>query len=209
MAKVTIDENGKVVDFLAERNEAIKANLKPAFQILLEERDSDRKGKKKLGNRMRQQINNELNKQPLMTAQEFSRLDSQDIRYYWNSYYELICYYTLYFEIVPNRQEFMKYMGINSRQYEQLEGHENEEIRAAIIFVEDSLKQEGYSGGENGNADAKAIGMRLAARGMDGHSVVSAGEEMLAEKVAEAATPFELQQKMKAILGQGDTKYLN
>jgi hypothetical protein len=200
MAVLTYDENGDVFDFLSARNDAIKANLKPAFQILLDERDGDRKGNKRLGNRMRQQINKELNKQPLMTAQEFLRLDGQDIRYYWNSYYDLICYYTLYFEIVPNRQEFIKYMGINSRQYEQLQEHEDEEIRAAIIFVEDSLKQEGFSAGENGSADAKAIATRLSAK-RDGHSVVSAGEEMLAEKVAQVATPLELQRRFESIKG--------
>lgn len=204
MAKVTFDENGNQIDFLAERNDAIKASLKEAFQILLDERDGDRNGKKRLGNRMRQQINNVLNEQPRMSAQEFVSLDADDIYHYWKSYYALICHYTLYFEIVPNRQELMKYMGINSRQYEQLEAHQDEEIRAAIVFIEDSLKQEGFSAGENGNADAKAIGTRLAAK-KDGHSIVSAGEEMLAEKVAQAATPLEMQRRIQALLGNGGT----
>ena len=200
MAKLTYDENGEVVDYLAERNEAIKANLLPAFQILLDERDGDRNGRKRLGNRMLMQINNELNKQPRMTAQRFVSIDADDIYNYWNAYYSLMCHYTLYFEIVPNRQSFLKYCGLNSRQYEQLQEHNDEEIRCAILFVEDSLKQEGFSAGENGNADAKAIGTRLAAK-KDGHSMVSAGEEMLAEKVAEAATPLELQRRMQALLG--------
>ena len=204
MAKLTYDESGEVVDYLAERNEAIKANLVDAFNILLDERDGDRNGKKRLGNRMQMQINNELNKQPKMTAQQFVSLDADDIYYYWNSYYELICHYTLYFEIVPNRQAFIKYAGLNSRQYEQLQEHQDEDIRSAIIFIEDSLKLDGFSAGENGNADAKAIGTRLAAKG-DGHSVVSAGEEMLAQKVAEAATPLELQRRVQALLG-GSTK---
>lgn len=204
MAKVTFDENGNQIDFLAERNEEIKEGLQGVFQILLDERDGDRNGKKRLGNRMRQQINNSLNEQPRMSAQEFVSLDADGIRYYWKSYYALICHYTRYFEIVPNRQEFMKYMGINSRQYEQLEAHQDEDIRAEIVFIEDSLKQEGFSAGENGNADAKAIGTRLAAK-KDGHSIVSAGEEMLAEKVAQAATPLEMQRRIKALLG-GDAK---
>ncbi len=200
MAKVTYDENGKVVDYLTERNDEIKENLMGSFNILLGERDGDRKGTKRLGNRMRQQINNELNKQPRMSAQQFISLDADDIYRYWNAYYDLICHYTLYFEIVPNRQELMKYMGINSRQYEQLQESEDEDVRSAIIFVEDCLKQEGFSAGENGNADAKAVATRLSAKG-DGHSVVSAGEEMLATKVAEAATPLELQRRMQALLG--------
>ena len=135
-----------------------------------------------------------------MSAQEFISLDADDIYHYWNSFYDLICHYTLYFEIVPNRQFFLKYAGLNSRQYDQLQNSDDEEIRAAIIFIEDSLKLDGFSAGENGNADAKAIGTRLAAKG-DGHSVVSAGEELLAEKVAEAASPIELKRKAQAILG--------
>ena len=200
MAVLTYDENGEVVDFLAERNEEIKSSLLEPFQILLDERDGDRKGNKRLGNRMQMQINNALNKQPKMSAQQFVSLDADDIYYYWNSYYELICHYTLYFEIVPNRQSFCKYAGLNSRQYEQLQESDDEEIRAAIIFIEDSLKLDGFSAGENGNADAKAIGTRLAAKG-DGHSMVSAGEEMVAQKVAEAATPLELQRRVQALLG--------
>ena len=202
MAKVTYDENGNAVDFLSERNDEIKASLQEAFQILLDERDGDRNGRKRLGNRMMMQINNALNKQPRMTANQFVSLDADDIYYYWNSYYELMCHYTLYFEIVPNRQSFLKYAGWNSRQYEQLQDNQDEDIRAAIIFIEDSLKQEGFSAGENGNADAKAIGTRLAAK-KDGHSVVSAGEEMLAEKVAQIPTSLELRQRMQALLGGG------
>ena len=200
MAILTYDENGNEVDYLAEKNEQIKESLREAFQILLDERDGDRNGKKRLGNRMQMQINNALNKQPKMTAQEFISLDADDIYHYWNSFYDLICHYTLYFEIVPNRQAFIKYAGLNSRQYEQLQDSDDEEIRAAIIFIEDSLKLDGFSAGENGNADAKAIGTRLAAKG-DGHSVVSAGEEMIAQKVAEAATPLELQRRVQSVLG--------
>lgn len=206
MAVLTYDENGKEVDYLAERNEAIKLNLTNAFNILLDERDGDRKGTKRLGNRMRQQINNELNKQPRMSVQRFAFIDADDIYRYWNAYYELICYYTLYFEIVPNRQEFMKYMGINSRQYEQLRESEDEEIRSAIIFIDDSLKQEGFSAGESGNADAKAISVRLSARGADGHSVVSASDEMIADKIAGAPTVLELQRRVQSVLGGGAKK---
>lgn len=201
MAILTYDENGNEVDYLAERNEAIKLNLTDAFNILLDERDGDRKGTKRLGNRMRQQINNELNKQPRMSAHQFVTLDADDIYRYWNAYYDLICYYTLYFEIVPNRQEFMKYIGINSRQYEQLRESADEEIRASIIYIDDCLKQEGFSAGESGNADAKAISVRLSARGTDGHGVVSASDEMIANKIAEAPTVLELQRRVQAVLG--------
>ena len=202
MAIITYDENGNEIDILAEMNEKIISDLETAFRTLLDEKDGDRNGKKRLGNRMMMQINNVLNKQPRMTAQQFVSLDADDIYRYWNAYYDLMCHYNLYFEIVPNRQSFLKYSGLNSRQYEQLQDHQDEEIRAAIIFIEDSLKQDGFSAGENGNADAKAIGVRLSAR-KDGHSVISAGEEMIAATMSQVPTPLELERKFKQLFPGG------
>ena len=200
MAVLTFDENGNQIDFLKERNETIRTELLNAFNVLLEEKSKDRSGKKRLGNRMMMQINNILNRQPKMSPKSFMTLDADDILYYWNAYYDLICYYTLYFEIVPNRQSFLKYMGLNSRQYEQLRDNQDEDVRNAIIFIEDSIKLDGFSAGESGNADSKAIVMRLSAKG-DGHSMVSANDEMIAQKVAEASSPFELQRRVAQFIG--------
>lgn len=197
MAIVTYDENGNVVDFLAERNEEIINSLEFEFGVLLKEKEGDKKGNKRLGNRMMQQINKVLNKQPKMTVQQFSNIDAHDIYYYWNSFYDLMCNYTLYFEIVPNRQAFIKYAGLNSRQYEELGSSMDDEIREAIVFIEDSLKQEGFSGAENGNADVKAVGFRMTAKN-DGHSIVSAGEEMVAQAIA-VETPMELKKRIERI----------
>ena len=43
MAKMTYDENGNAVDYLAERNEEIKSNLKGRIDILIEEQELDKK----------------------------------------------------------------------------------------------------------------------------------------------------------------------
>lgn len=202
MSILTYDEDGNQIDLLREKNDEIKAQLRQAFIILKDEQENDKKGKKRCGNRMMMQINNALNKLPKMTANHFLSLDADDIHHLWNSYYDLICHFTLYFEIVPNRQSFLKYAGLNSRQYEILREHDDEDIRNAIIFIEDSLKLDGFSAGESGNADAKAIGIRLSAKG-DGHSMVSASDEMIAQKVAESASPLELQRRITKLLEGG------
>ena len=205
MAKVTYDENGELVDYLAERNEEIKSHLEEVLEMFKAKEAANKNGKKNYGFMFSMQINNELNKYPKMAVEKFANLDADDISYYWNSYYDLMCYYNQFFEIVPNRQTFLRYIGLNARQYQQLQESEDEDIRSEIIFIEDALKGDAFRAGENGNSDARAISFRMAARGTDGHSVVSAGEEMLAEKVAQAATPLELQRRVQALLG-GATK---
>lgn len=206
ICRITVDESGNQVDVLAERNEEIKANLQGKMNLLLSEKESDTKGKKRLGFRMGMQISNELNKYGRMTAEDFVNLTADTIEYYWNSFYDLMCYYNLYFEIVPNRQMFLRYAGMNARMYQQLQESPDEETRTLMIFIEDSLKEDGFSAGENGNADAKAIYSRLSAKS-DGHNMVSAGEEMVAQAVS-VATPDELKRQMERIIGVSANKKL-
>lgn len=200
ICRITIDESGNQVDVLAERNEEIKANLQGKMNLLLSEKEVDKKGVKRLGFRMGMQISNELNKYGRMTAEDFTNLTADTIEYYWNSFYDLMCYYNLYFEIVPNRQMFLRYSGMNARMYQQLQESTEEDVRTLMIFIEDCLKEDGFSAGENGNADAKAIYSRLSAKN-DGHNMVSAGDEMLAQ-AAITASPDELNRRMNAILRQ-------
>lgn len=205
--KHLIDENGNEVDELYERNEEIKRNLDGRMQILLGEKEGDKKGKRSLGFRMGMQIANELNKYGRMSAEDFVKMDADTLEYYWNSFYDLMCYYNLYFEIVPNRQMFLRYAGLNARMYQQLQESQDEAMRSLVIFIEDSLKGDGFSAGENGNADAKAIYSRLSAKN-DGHNMVSAGEEMVAQAAAFAETPEEMLRKVRAISSQGEKKLL-
>ena len=137
MAKLTYDENGEVVDYLAERNEEIKANLAEVLEMFKEKEAANKNGKKNYGFMFSMQINNELNKYPKMAVEKFANLDADDISYYWNSYYDLMCYYNQFFEIVPNRQTFLRYIGLNARQYQQLQESEDEDIRSDF-----SLKRE-------------------------------------------------------------------
>ena len=199
-SKIYIDENGNLKDPMFERNEKIKQSLQSSMDILLEEKKQDKRGNKKLGFRMAMQISNALNQYGRMSAQRFTELQGEDMEYLWNSFYALMSYYNLYFEIVPNRQMFLRYCGLNARQYQQLQESAEEEMRSTMVLIEDNLKQDGFSAGENGNADAKAICTRLSAKN-DGHSMVSADTEMVAQAVA-IESPAECMRQLGNILGK-------
>lgn len=202
---ITVDENGNTIDYLAERNEEIKAKLEPIIQNLLQEQALDKSGRKKFGFRLVMQIEDELGKYGRMSADDFVNLTADDIEDLWWHFHSLMAHFNLYFEIVPNRQSFLLYARLNSRQYKQLTESQDEDIRSVIAFIEDRLIGKGFSAGESGNANDKAIMGRLKSADV-GHNVVSASEERVIQAVV-GKTPQELEMEMKAILG-GDIKKL-
>lgn len=205
MRKIVTDENGNPIDELKERNQAIINSLAEVLEEFINNDAANVKSKKNYGFRLLQFIEDELNERcPLMTPEQFSELDVDDIDYYWKRFHNLITWYNRYFEIVPNRQMFMSYLGCNSRMYAQLKkGGENEDelIADTMLFIDDKLMGKGFSAGESGNADAKAISKRLSASGMAGHEVISASEDKLIEKV-EAHSPLEIERQLAAIMGE-------
>lgn len=210
--KIAIDEQGNVIDELKIRNEEI---IKSLAEVLEEFRDKDAlntKSRKNYGFQMLQFIEDELNERcPLLSPEKFVELDVDDLDYYWKRFHNLITYYNRYFEIVPNRQMFMSYLGCNSRMYAQLKkGGENKDelIADTMLFIDDKLMGKGYSAGESGNADSKAISKRLSASGMAGHEVISASEDKLIEK-AEASTPAQMMTLLNSIVGVAEQKRLN
>lgn len=209
--KIVIDEQGNVIDELKTRNEEI---IKSLAEVLEDFRDKDAlntKSRKNYGFQMLQFIEDELNERcPLLSPDEFVELDVDDLDYYWKRFHNLITYYNRYFEIVPNRQMFMSYLGCNSRMYAQLKkGGENKDeiIADTMLFIDDKLMGKGYSAGESGNADPKAISKRLSASGMAGHEVISASEDKLIEK-AEAKSPAQMMNWLSSIVGVEEQKKL-
>lgn len=198
-----IEIDGKTMEFLDYKNEQVIKNLQP---IIDEFRALDKKAMlKKFGFRALMQVENELGKYGRMSADEFVNLTADDIEDLWWHFHSLIAYYNRYFEIVPNRQSFMLYARINSRQYKQLMESQDEDIRSVIAFIEDRLIGKGFSASESGNADSKATKMRLEAKDV-GHNVVSAKEDKIIQAVS-GKTPQELEREMRAVLG-GDIKKL-
>lgn len=203
---ITIDENGNMVDYLAERNEEIKVKLEEAKNLLYMEQCADKTGRKKLGFRMGFQLKSAFRSYGRMSAEEFVKLTYEDIEDYYAKFDELIAYYNLYFEIVPNKQLFQTFMGINERQYSQLENHEDEDIRSLMNSINSDIIGVGFLAGESGNANDKAVMNRLKSADV-GHNVVSATEERVLNAVTQK-TPSELSRELQAVIGGGDIKKL-
>lgn len=200
-----IEVDGKTMEFLDYKNDKIKGELEDILQDFLKEQLLDKSGRKKFGFRILCQIEDCLGKYGRMSADEFVNLSAEDIEDLWWHFHSLMAYFNRYFEIVPNRQSFMLYARINSRQYKQLMESQDEDIRSVIAFIEDRLIGKGFSAGESGNANDKAVMNRLKSADV-GHNVVSASEERVIQAVG-GKTPQELEREMKAILG-GEIKKL-
>lgn len=208
MRKVVVDENGNVVDELADRNDEIKAKLDEILQEFITEKETNKafKVKEKLGYRFAKQIFLVLNEYPRMTPEKFAELDYDDIQDYWLKYQELTAYYNRYFEIVDNKQMFESFCGINNRQYAELENSDDEDIKNLMCSINSTFIGLGFVAGESGNADVKATSQRMRTKG-EGHSLITASEDKLIEKV-EAKSPLELEKQLASIMGQ-NTKLLN
>ena len=207
MRKVIFDENNNRVDELADRNEEIKANLAPILNEFVDEKNTNKalKVKEKLGYRFAKQIFLVLNEYPRMTPEKFSELDYEDIEDYWLKYQSLTAYYNRYFEIVDNRQLLQSFMGINSRQYAELENSDDEDIKSLMNSINSTFIGLGFVAGESGNADVKATSQRMRTKG-EGHNLITASEDKLIEK-AEGKSPLELERQLASIMG-GNVKLL-
>ena len=201
MRRIDTDEHGNPIDYLAERNEEIKENLREALDMLLAEKKMDKKGVKRFGYRMTVQLDACLRSYGLMKADEFCDLCYEDIEDNFNRFQDLIAYYNRFFEVVANKQLFCAFFRINNRMYAQLEKHKDEEIVALMGSINDSFIGLGFSASETGGASASATKTRLGAKDA-GHSVVSASEE-LAVAAATGKSPEELQRELTRLLGGG------
>lgn len=199
MKRIILDENGNEIDILAERNQKIIEKLDETIKAFKKEEMYDRTGRKRFGFRLLMQIENELSACGRMTAEEFASITADDIDDLWLSFHALMTYFNQYFEIVPNRQSFLLYARMNSRQYKQLMEHQDEDIRSVIAFIEDRLIGKGFSAGENGNTNDKAVMGRLKSAGV-GHNVVSASDEKIIQAVTNK-TPLELERELTQIIG--------
>ena len=200
MRKVIFDENNVQVDELAERNSEIISRLEGKMEELKTEQRLDKKGNKRFGFRAMMQIENELMQFPLMRADRFAELDCDDIEYVWRNFHALMSHYNMIFEIVPTRQSFQLYMGVNSRMYKKLVNggeYNDEDIKNLMMFIEDRLVGHAFTASESGNTDSKAVSTRLRAKDV-GHDVITASEDKFIEKT-EVLSPFELTQRFENV----------
>jgi hypothetical protein len=199
-------ENGETIEFLEHKNKQVIASLQEILEDFRGKEARDKSGKKRFGFMMQMQIEDCLGKYGRMSADEFVSLTAEDIDDLWWHFHSLMAYFNRFFEIVPNRQSFLLYARLNSRQYKQLMDNQDDDIRSVIAFIEDRLIGKGFSAGESGNASNSAVMSRLKSADV-GHNVVDARDEKIINAVA-GKTPQELEREMKAILGGGDFKAL-
>lgn len=206
--KIVYDENGNVVDELAERNEEIKEKLAPILEEFVDEKERMIALKKpvKLGYQFTKQIYLVLAGYGLMSAEKFVDLQYDDIFDIWLKYLDLTAYYNRYFEIVDNKQLFCAFAGLNTRQYAELERSDNDDIKNLMNTINSAFIGLGFVAGESGNADVKAVSIRLRANGEAGHGVISASEDKIIEKV-EAQSPAQMMTLLNSIVG-GSTKLI-
>lgn len=198
---LVLDENGKLIDTLAERNEEIKQKLEPVLKDFLQEKREMLVLKKpiKLGFRFSKQLWQVLSEYGQMSAEDVARLDYETLNDYWLKYLSLTAHYNRYFELVDNKQLFMVFMGINDRIWKHLANHDDEDIRNLICTMNSAFTGLGFIATESGNSDTKATNSRLGAKGV-GHDMVSATEEMIAQAVT-SRTPNELNKEIDRYLG--------
>lgn len=201
MNGIIIDENGATIDFLEERNKCIKENLTTILDEFLAEKQENRLLKKtvSLGYRFSKQLYSVLASYPRMTAQEFTSLNYDQVNDYWLKYLDLTAYYNRFFEIVDNKQLLMAFMGINSRQYKELENHEDEDIRGLMGMINNAFVGLGFIATESGNSSPTATMGRLQARG-EGHGVVKESDGQIIDNLAKR-TPQETMRELQNLIG--------
>ena len=203
---IVIDEHGNEIDVLEEKNNEIKTRLAEVVQNFQKQQAMDRTGRRKFGFQLLMQIEDELGTYGRISADEIVNLTAEDIDELWWHFHSLMAYFNRFFEIVLNRPSFMLYARINSRQYKMLCDSEDEDVRSVMSFIEDRLVGKGFSAGESGNANDKAIYNRLRSSGV-GHNVTTASEDKVLQAVT-SRTPNELQRDLQAVL-RDSTKLLN
>ena len=202
----------EVVDYekrLADRNEEIKGKLAEAYNLLIAEKKVCRAmhSKEKFGGRFAIQLDRVLRSYGYLTAEEFINLDYEQIRCNYNAFMDLLAYYNLAFEIVPNKQMFCNFMKINTRQFAQLENHNDTDIRDLLLSINDSIISLTFTGTENGNTDGRASYNRLTTHGA-GHGLVKESEKQALDNGIILKSENERRQQFNSLFGGSKPKKL-
>lgn len=198
MNEVVIDENGNIIDELANRNDEIKARLQPFVEQLSAEKSGNKKAK--LGYKIGFLLDDAFRSYGLMKVDDFIELTADKIEYFWNNFRALITHYVILFDVVVNKQDFCSYMGITVSQLEQLENSDDEDVKRLMSSINDSFIGLAFKAGETGGADVGALKQRLGAK-KQGHSVISAKEEMIAEAMVTRPSETMMKEAM-SLLGE-------
>ena len=182
---------------LEKRNDEIKRKLQNAFDTLKEEKavGIKMKSKEKFGGRFAIQVERVLRSYGLMTPKEVADISYETIEENYNAFMDLIAYYNLAFEIVPNKQLFCSFARINNRIYKRLEESDDNDICDLMASINDSFISIAFMSSESGNADGKATLNRLTMHDA-GHGLIKENEKQVIDKVGEGMTDVEFEQKL-------------
>lgn len=204
---IWLDENGNVgvsplAEKLAQRNEEIKEMLKDDYEALKEEKRVCRvmKSKEKVGGQFSIILNRAFRSYKMLTSQEVIELDYDSIETYWNAFLDIVSYYVITMDFLPNKQMYQRYMGINERIYKQLQNHSDSDIRDLMASIEEDIYAFACAGGESGNADGKATLNRLTMHGV-GHGLIKETEKQALDKFGELPSNNEIDQEFNAVFG--------
>ena len=194
---------------LADRTEEIKGKLAEAYTLLIAEKKVCRAmhSKEKFGGRFAIQLDRVLRSYGYLTAEEFINLDYQQIQCNYNAFMDLIAYYNLAFEIVPNKQLFSAFLKINSRQFAQLESHNDTDIRDLMASINDSIISISFMSTESGNADGRATYNRLTTHGA-GHGLIKENEKQALDNGIILKSENERRQQFNSLFGGSKPKKL-
>lgn len=206
MKQVIVDKiSGTAVDALDAKNEEIIKGLEPFLAELREEREMY--PLRKVGYRLNSNLYMMLTEYPLMSDDIYVRLDYEDILNYWRHYLRLVGYYNRCFDFSANKQVFCAYMGISDNQFIKLSQSDDPEIRNLMNIINGGFVGLGFDSSESGNVSPQAVKQRLGAKGV-GHNVVSASDDLIAEKVAQQASPQELWKGVQSLIGDNSLKQI-
>lgn len=192
------------------RNDQIKSRLQEAYETLKKEKDYcvRMKSKERFGGRFAIQLDRVLRSYGLMSAHEFINLTYEQIEENYNAFLDLISFYNLAFEIVPNKQLFCAFARLNIRHYSQLENSNDSDIKDLMSSINDSLISLGFMSTESGNADGKSTFNRLTLHGA-GHGLIKENEKQVIDKFGELPTMAETDREYEVLFGKSTPKRLN
>lgn len=199
-----LDENGKLIDILEERNKDIKKRLEDVLDSFKNEMAASKRKSMRVGYRFAKQLQAQLITYGQMDLDVAAKMNYETLNRYWIKYNELIAYYNRWFELVDNKQLFMLFCGINDDIYRQWEQSLDEKLVNLMKTINTIYVGSGFIASESGNASPTAIKTRLSAKNV-GHNVISASEELVAQAV-QARTPYEIEREVRAALGMKKSK---
>jgi hypothetical protein len=208
MENIIIDnESGKILDKLDDRNQELFAELQGTFERFRNELETNNNKAKpqilRLGNRFTQVILTALSKYPLMSNNEFNKIDSDVLQDYYQKYMEFLSHYDI-FEVPSTRQLFCAFMRITVSKFIWIKDKAiNEELREYAEYINDNIDGLIFASAETGNTDGRNALARAKIK-TSGQGMVQNAYETTINVVSKSDTPEQIIAQARKLLGHKD-----